>query len=255
MSVGRVRSALRGHETWDVADPDALPGILRPVRWVVVRRRSISALVFALVATVVLVTACGGPAGPNPATGSIRASDVPAGWTRCAWSGAIARYLPLARKDDAGSAGAVARSWAAQRKVGATSAQMSGYVASRSDCSKGLGQSAGASALTWTIAYASAHGAHRGYEAGVLGLPTPDPDRIQTGLQVGPSTGLGLDSWTLTQTSPGPPLFLAWWHQGSLTNFLVVVGLPATTANPIALRLDARMYRSAGAADAVEARR
>jgi hypothetical protein len=201
------------------------------------------ALVSALVATVVLIASCGGPAGPDPATGAIRGSDVPAGWTRCGWSGSIARYLPLAQEQDAASAGPVRSSWTAQQKVGATGAQMTGYVASGSDCSRGLGQATGPSALTWTIAYASADDAHRGYEAGVLGFPTPDPGRVQAGLQVGPSTGLGLDSWTLTQTSPGPPLFLAWWHQRSMTNFLVVVGLRVTAANPIALRVDARMQR------------
>jgi hypothetical protein len=208
-----------------------------------VRRRSLSALVLALVATAVLVAACGGPIGPNPAIGAIRGSDVPAGWTRCGWSGSVARYLPLARKDDAGSADSVRRSWLAQEKVGAIAAQVTGYVATRSDCSTGLGQTAGASALTWTIAYASAEDAHRGYQAGVLGFPTPDPDRIQAALQVGTSTGLGSDSWTLTQSSPGPPLFLAWWRGRSLTNLLVVVGLASTAANPIALRVDARMER------------
>jgi hypothetical protein len=196
-----------------------------------------------LVATILLIAACGGPAGPNPATGAIRGSDVPADWVRCDWSGSIGRYLPLAQKHDAGTADSVQRSWAAQQKVGATDAQITGYVASPSDCSSGVGQSAGASALTWTIAYASAEDAHRGYEVGVLGFPTPDQQRVQTGLQVGPSTGLGLDSWTLTQTSPGPPLFLAWWHQRSLVNFLVVVDLAATAANPIALRVDAHMHR------------
>jgi hypothetical protein len=208
-----------------------------------VRRRSLSAPVLTLMAAALLVAACGGPIGPNPATGAIRGSDVPAGWARCGWSGSVARYLPLARRDEAGSADSVRRSWLAQQKVGATAAQVTGYVATRSDCSGGLGQTAGASALTWTIAYASAEDAHRGYEAGVLGFPTPDPDRIQAELQVGPSTGLGADSWTLTQTSPGPPLFLAWWHERSLTNLLVVVGLATTAANPIALRVDAHMER------------
>lgn len=217
--------------------------VLAQVRWVVVRRRTLSALAAALLATIILAAACGGPAGPDPATGAIRRADVPAGWTHCGWSGSVARYLPLAQKDDAGSADSVQRSWAAQQKIGATDAQITGYAANRSDCSKGLGQTAGASALTWTIAYGSAEDAHRGYEAGVLGFPTPDPERVQTGLQVGSSTGLGLDSWTLIQTSPGPPLFLAWWHQRSLTNFLVVIGLMATMANPIALRVDARMQR------------
>ena len=213
------------------------------VRWVVVRRRTLSALVPALAMTILLVAACGAPARPNPASGAMRRSDVPTGWARCAWSGSMSRYLSLAQKHDTGSADAVKESWDDQQKIGAAAAEVTGYVANNSDCSKGVGQTVGASALTLTIAYRTDEAAHRGYEAGVMGFPTPDPGRVQAGLQVGSSTGLGVDSWTLTQTSPGPPLFLAWWHLQSLTNFLVVVGLPATAANPIALRVDAHMHR------------
>lgn len=173
----------------------------------------------------------------------MRRSDVPPSWSRCGWSGSISRYLPLAQKDDAGAADSVHRSWTAQQKVGATAADVTGYVQNRSDCARGFGHSVGASALTWTIAYASRNDAQRGYEAGVLGFPTPDPSRLQPGLQVGTSSGLGAYSWTLTQSSPSPPLFLAWWRHRSLTNFLVVTGLPPSDANPIALRVDAHMPR------------
>lgn len=190
-----------------------------------------------------LAASCGGRTQPNPASGAVRRSDVPAGWIRCSWSGSISRYLPLARKVDADSADSVQLSWAAQRKLGAASSDVAAYVANRSDCSRGIGRAAGPSALTWTIAYASQNDAERGYKAGVLGLPTPDPARIQPGLQVGPSTGLGADSWTLTQSSPAPQLFLAWWRDRSFTNFLLVTDLTPTDANPIALRIDAHMPR------------
>lgn len=207
-------------------------------------RRTRTALVALLVAGALLATCCGGEhTGANPASGAIRRSDVPAGWIRCGWSGSISRYLRLARKDDAGSADSVHRSWTAQQKMGATASEVRAYVATLSDCSTAFGHSAGPSALTWTLAYASKNDAFRGYEAGVLGFPTPDPSRIQSGLQVGASTGLGADSWTLAQTLPSPPLFLAWWRHGSLTNFLVVTGLAPTDANPIALRVDAHMSR------------
>lgn len=206
-------------------------------------RRTRGVLIALLVAGMLLAAACGGPAGPNPASGAIRRSDVPAGWNRCAWSGSISRYLPLAQKVDGGSADSVQRSWTAQQKIGATGSQMTSYVADRSDCSKGIGRSAGASALTWTIAFASVDDAQRGYQAGVLGFPTPDPSRIQPGLEVGNSTGLGIDSWTLTQTSPQPQLYLAWWRHRLLINFLVVTELAPADANPVALRVDAHMPR------------
>ena len=207
------------------------------------RRRTRLVLVALVVAGTLLAASCGGPAGPNPASGAIRQSDVPAGWGRCASSGSISRYLPLAQKVDAGSADSIQRSWTAQQKIGATGSQMTSYVADRADCSKGIGRSAGASALTWTIAYGSMDDAQRGYQAGVLGFPTPDQSRIQPGLQVGTSTGLGVDSWTLTQSSPEPELFIAWWRHRSLINFLVITGLANADANPIALRVDAHMPR------------
>jgi len=196
-----------------------------------------------LVAGALFATSCGGPAGPNPASGAIRRSDVPAAWTRCGWSGSISRYLSLARRVDAGSADSVRRSWSTQQRVGATAAEVTAYAAASSDCSTGIGQSSGPSALTWTIAYATQDDAQRGYQAGVLGFPTPDPVRLQPGLQVGISTGLGADSWELTQSSPAPPLLLAWWRHRSLTNFLVITDLAPTDANPIALRVDAHMPR------------
>ncbi len=135
------------------------------------------------------------------------------------------------------------RSWSAQQKLGASRAEVTAYVGKRSDCARGIGLNADASALTWTIAYASMEDARRGYEAGVLGFPTPDPSRIEPGLQVGASTGLGKDSWTLTQSSPAPQLFLAWWRHQSLTNFLVITDLAPADADPIALRVDAHMPR------------
>lgn len=209
-----------------------------------VRRQTLLALVSALVAAILLVAACGGgAAGPDPASGAIRRADVPAGWTRCPASGSLSRYLAQAQKHDASSAKSIQRSWNGLQKMGATRADVTEYAAERADCSMGLGKTAGASALTWTVAYKSSGDAHRAYQRGVLGFPTPDPARIQPGLQVGTSTGLGLDSWTLTQTSPRPPLFLAWWRHRSFTDFLVVLGLPATEAGPMALRVDAHMRR------------
>ncbi|MGH7910258.1 MAG: hypothetical protein ACREQM_07510 [Candidatus Dormibacteraceae bacterium] len=205
------------------------------------RPRALTLLIAMALVCAVLVTACGGPVGPTPGSVALRRSDVPAGWTRCGWSGSLGGYLHAERKDDARSASSVAESWTALQKVGATSAQVTGYVAARADCRSALGGTAGPSALTWTIAYGSARQAHRGYERGVLGFPTPDPGRLQAGLEIGSSTGLSADSWILTQTTPAPALYVGWWREGALTTLLLVLGLPATSANPIALRVDARM--------------
>ncbi|MFZ0217705.1 MAG: hypothetical protein WAM30_17385 [Candidatus Dormiibacterota bacterium] len=193
---------------------------------------------------VLVLVACspGGPSGPAPASVALQRSDVPGGWVRCAWSGAVSQYIAAQRRHAPSTASELQSSWTQLRRLGATSANTTGYAAGAADCDAPLGHGAGATALSWVVQYGDDAAAHRGYEHGVLGFPTPTGDRSQAGLLVGIATGLGTaDAWTLTQTTPAPPLYLAWWREGALTTYLLVLGISESLAGPIALRLEHRM--------------
>jgi hypothetical protein len=192
-----------------------------------------------------LLAACvpGGPQGPSPGSVALRRGDVPAGWTRCGWSGDIGRYITSQHKVAPASAEDLQSSWNALRRLGAMEANATGYAQQAADCQATLGHGRSASAFSWVIQYRDDSAAHAGYEHGVLGLPTPTSEWDQpAGLLVGIPTGLGTsDAWTLTQASPAPPLYEAWWRDGTLTAYLLVVGIPESLAQPIALRMDRRM--------------
>lgn len=197
-----------------------------------------------VLACVALLTACSfppGAGGPTPDQVTLRQSDVPGGWARCSWSGGIDGYLGALRQRDPASAQQVQQSWNALKGRGAQSAQVTGFSQGGQHCDPAPGAGAGPSATSWVAGYRDTDAARAGYRQGVLGFPTPTQDREQPGLQVGVATGLGIDAWTLAQSQPSPQIYLAWWREGSLTAFLVTVGLGADQSRALAMKIDGRM--------------
>lgn len=182
-----------------------------------------------------------GPRGPTPDQVALRQSDVPGGWARCSWAGGIDGYLGTLRQRDPASAQQVQDSWNALKARGAQNAQVTGYSQGGQHCDPAPGAGAGPSATSWVAAYRDTDSAKAGYRQGVLGFPTPTQEREQPGLQVGVATGLGEDAWILSQTQPSPQIYLAWWREGSLTTFMVTVGLDAEASRAIAMKMDGRM--------------
>jgi hypothetical protein len=190
-----------------------------------------------------LLAACTFPParGPTPDQVTLRQSDVSTGWSRCGWSGGIDGYLGSLRQRDPASAQQVQQSWDALKGVGAENAQVTGFSQAGQHCDPAPGSGAGPSATSWVASYRDTDAARAGYRKGVLGFPTPTQEREQPGLEVGVATGLGRDAWTLAQTQPPPQVYLAWWREGSLTVFLVTVGVAEDPSRTLARQIDGRM--------------
>jgi hypothetical protein len=153
-------------------------------------------------------------------------------------------YLGYLRQRDPASAQQVQQSWNALKAVGAQSALVTGFSQGGQHCEPGLARGVGPSATAWVASYRDADAAKAGYRRGVLSFPTPTQEREQPGLHVGVATGLGIDAWTLSQTQPPPQIYLAWWREGSLTVFLVTVGVDADPSRSLAVKVDNRMTQS-----------
>lgn len=204
-------------------------------------RRGLGLVALLCLCLLVACTFPPGPRAPAPDQVALRQSDLPSGWARCSWSGGIDGYLGALRQRDPASAQQVQQSWDALKDRGAQSAQVTGFSQGGQHCDPAPGTGAGPSATSWVAGYRDTDAAKAGYRQGVLGFPTPTEEREQPGLQVGVATGFGVDAWTLAQTQPASPIYLAWWREGSLTAFLVTVGFDADASRAAAMKMDGRM--------------
>jgi hypothetical protein len=168
-----------------------------------------------------------------PTLAILQSSEAPAGLNVCVGSGPIDVYLATLSAANAPFADAAASQWADLLHQGARDGAIAIFAASTSACTVELGSAAGTRAITSFVAQFADEGeADRAWQAGVFGFVPPPVGEVATGLVRGPSTGLGLSSFTYER----PSVRLACWRRSV---FVAVV---------VASNLDAGAFKSATAA-------
>ena len=79
--------------------------------------------------------------------------------------------------------------------------------------------------------------AERAWGAGVLGFPTPAPDQVAPGILRGSATGLGVSSWTYTNTQ----VRLACWRRSVFISLVILSNLDPGAYKAVTTAIDARL--------------
>jgi hypothetical protein len=163
----------------------------------------------------------------------LQSAEAPAGLSVCVGSGPIDVYLATLSAANAPFAEDAASQWGNLLQQGARDGAISIFAASTSACGVELGSTTGTKAITTFVAQFGDEGeADRAWQSGVFGFVPPPVGEVVTGLVRGPSTGLGLSSFTYER----PSVRLASWRRSV---FVAVV---------VASNLDAAAFRAATAA-------
>lgn len=196
-----------------------------------------------------LLAACqSGTAAPTPlpssslhntaATAVIQQNEVPGGLTKCPGSGPIAGYLTTMQTVDATMTTRLTDQWHQLQAKGATSGAITLYSYDPTACNAELGASSTTKSLSSFVAQFADEGqAERAWGAGVLGFATPAPDQVAPGILRGSGTGLGVSSWTYTNTL----VRLACWRRSVFVSLVILSNLDDGAYKAVTAAIDARL--------------
>jgi len=204
----------------------------------------------ALLALVVLATACQTQAQPAPTpvpspsphtaptAAVLQPAEVPTGLAPCASNGPIDAYLTALAAANPAIAGTASSQWTGMHAGGAAAGAISIYAADPSACNAELGATSNVKSVTSFVAeFADPGEADRAWGSGVFGFAPPAPAEVVPGVTRGTSTGLGLSSFTYVRT----PITLASWHRSVFVALVVMNLVDVTTFKAATVAVDARL--------------
>jgi hypothetical protein len=168
----------------------------------------------------------------------IQQNEVPGGLTKCPGSGPIEGYLTTMQPIDATLASSLTNQWHQLQAKGATSAAITLYTYDPNTCKAELGASSTFRSLTsFVVQFADEGEAERAWGAGVLGFATPAADQVAPGILRGSGTGLGVSSWTYTNTQ----VRLACWRRSVFVSLVIISNLEDGVYKAVTTAIDARL--------------
>ncbi len=168
----------------------------------------------------------------------LQTTDIPAGLTPCASSGALGAYIAAVRAADPALATTLASEWKALQAHGAGQAEISLFAANPSACTAELGASGSVkSAASLVVAFSDEGAADRAWHQGILGFAPPAPGEAPPGIVRGAGTGLGPSSWTYDRA----PVKVACWRKSVFVALVVFANLDPASFKSATAAVDARL--------------
>jgi hypothetical protein len=203
----------------------------------------------AIIALGILLAACQTTAStpsPSPsslhhntaATAVIQPTEVPGGLTKCPGSGPMAGYLTALQASDPTLATRLTDQWHQLQAKGAIEAAITLYAYADTACTAELAATTTTKSLSSFVAeFADEGQAERAWGAGIMGFAPPAPDQVAPGILRGSGTGLGVSSWTYTNTQ----VRLACWRRSVFVSLVVLSNLDPGAYKAVTAAIDARL--------------
>jgi hypothetical protein len=202
-----------------------------------------------ILAMTIVLAACqttASPSAPSPspsphntvATAVIQPGEVPASLSKCPGSGPIAGYISALQASDATLAARITDQWQQLQAKGAKAAAIMLYAYNSGACNAELAATTDTKSLaSFVVEFGEEGQAERAWGAGILGFATPAPDQVAPGILRGSGTGLGVSSWTYTNTQ----LRLACWRRSVFVSLVVLGNLDPGAYKAVTAAIDARL--------------
>jgi len=173
-----------------------------------------------------------------PTAAILQSGDVPQTLSVCLGSGPIDVYIATLAGSGTPVADKATSAWAQLINEGARAGAISIFASSTTSCSAELGSTTNAKSIASVVAQFGDEGeADRAWQSGVFGFAPPPAGELVPGLTRGPSTGLGLSSFTYDR----PSVRLASWRRSVFVALVVAGNLDLNTFKAATAAIDPRL--------------
>lgn len=206
----------------------------------------------AVVAALMVLSACGGSAGsangPTAARIAVQPGDLPGDMHRCDLSGDIDSFLNKSKTNDPNTYTSTKAEWDSAQKGGATAAYTAFYTDSTQHCTQLGSSSSDFSSATYklvvnfVIQFKDEASAAKGYTSEtIFGFSAAALKNGGAPVQEGKATGLGQNSIILTVTVSNQTFYVAVWQHKAFMVILAVLNMDAATGKKAATAEDGRI--------------
>lgn len=173
-----------------------------------------------------------------PTAAILQSGDVPQTLSVCLGSGPIDVYVATLTSSGAPLADKASSEWMQLVNEGARAGAISIFASTATACSAELGSTTSAKSIASFVAQFGDEGeADRAWLSGVFGFAPPPAGELVSGLTRGPSTGLGLSSFTYDR----PSVQLASWRRSVFVAVVVAGNLDLSTFKAATAAIDPRL--------------